>query len=114
MFIKKRIRTNHIVILSSQTGPEEDIGVFELDRKHRDKGCLMVGYHYIIRRDGMVETGRELDRLGHHRRKYNKDSVYVCLIGKDGNFTEEQLAVLPDIEDELKDLYPSADVIDMT
>lgn len=114
MFIKKRTNTNHIVILSSKTGPEEDIGITELERQHRDKGCVMVGYHYVIRRDGTIETGRELDRMGHHRRKYNKDSVYVCLIGSDKNFTKAQLAVLPEIEEELLELYPNSQTIDMT
>lgn len=113
MFIKQRTKTNHIVILATATGLE-DIGVKELDRQHRDKGCMMVGYHYVIRRDGMVETGRELDRLGHHSRRYNKDSVYVCLVGSDGNFTDEQLNALVEIEKELTDLYPKAETIDLT
>lgn len=114
MFIKDRINTNNIIILGSNTEEHEDIGAEELDRRHRDKGCIMIGYHYIIRRDGMVETGRELDKLGHYKRKYNKDSVYVCLIGKEENFTQEQLLVLPDIEDELRDLYPRAKVMNLT
>jgi len=114
MFIKKRDNTRHIVIVSSKTKPEEDIGVRELDRIHRDKGCVMVGFHYVIRRDGMVETGRELERRGHYRRRYNPDSVYVCLIGSSGNFTKEQDLVLPDIVDELSDMWPDAEVIDMT
>lgn len=114
MFIKNRNKTNNIIFLASQTEANEDIGVSELDRKHRDKGCVMVGYHYIIRRDGMVETGRELDKLGHHRRTYNRDSVYVCLIGKGGNFTKEQLEAVQEIEAELTDLYPKAEIIDLT
>ena len=111
MFIKDRIKTYNIIILSSGTEPNEDIGAAELDRRDRDKGCVMIGCHYIIRRDGMVETGRELDKLGHYKRKYNKDSVYVCLIGKEGNFTESQKLVLEDIKDELRDLYPRAQVL---
>jgi N-acetylmuramoyl-L-alanine amidase len=114
MFIKQRTQTKHIVVLSTQTKPEEDIGVKEIDRLHRDKGCMTIGYHYVIKRDGMIETGRELDRLGHHSRRYNRDSVYVCLVGTDGNFTNEQLASLTEIEAELTDLYPKAEIIDLT
>lgn len=114
MFIKQRIRTDHIVILATNTSPKEDIGVKELDRMHRTKGCIMVGYHYIIKRDGMVETGRELDRMGHHARRYNKDSVYVCLVGMDGNFTPAQMTALVEIETELTELYPTAEIIDLT
>ncbi len=114
MFIKERINTNNIIILASKTPPNENIGADELDRQHRNRGCMMIGYHYVIRRDGLVETGRELDKRGHFRQKYNKDSVYVCLIGKEDNFTEEQLEAMVEITDELRDLYPKATALDFT
>ena len=113
MFIKNRTKTNNIIVLTTKTEAKEDIGVRELDRLHRDKGCVMVGFHYIIKRDGMVETGRELDKLGHHRRKYNRDSVYVALVGKDDNLTDEQAVSLDEILEELKDLYPEAEVLEL-
>ena len=114
MFIKNRPKTNNIVVLATNTEADEYLGVEELDREHRDKGCVMVKYHYVIRRCGMVETGRELDKFGHHRRKFNRDSVYVCLVGQEGNFTGEQIESLLEIERELKDLYPTAQIIDLT
>jgi N-acetylmuramoyl-L-alanine amidase len=114
MFIMKRLRTDNIVILATDTPPQTDIGVKEIERMHRDKGCACIGYHYVIKRDGMIETGRELERRGHHSRRYNRDSVYVCLVGTDGNFTDEQLASLVEIETELTDLYPEAEIIDLT
>ena len=110
MFIKNRINTRNIVIFPSRTKADQDIGASEIDRKDRDKGCAMIGCHYVIRRDGMVETGRELDKMGHYKRRYNKDSVYVCVVGESGNYTEAQKVVLDDIEDELKDLYPRAEI----
>lgn len=114
MFIKNRETTNRIVVLTTQTAADEDIGFRELDRKHRNRGSVMCGFHYIIKRDGMVETGRELDKHGHHRRKYNRDSVYVAMVGKDINLTEEQAVSLEEILAELRDLYPSAQVLDLT
>ena len=114
MFIKNRISTNNIVFLASRTEPEEDLGVVEFDIRHRDKGCVMVGYHYVIKRDGMIETGRELDKRGHHRRRYNKDSVYVCVVGADANFTPQQLSSVQTLEAELVDMYPEAQIVDLT
>lgn len=114
MFIKNRIRTDFIIFLSTRTKPDEDIGLKELDRRDRNKGCAMIGSHYILRQDGMVETGRELDKRGHRRRNYNDRAVYVDIVGEDGTFTDAQLEVLPDIEDELRDLYPQAEILDFT
>jgi N-acetyl-anhydromuramyl-L-alanine amidase AmpD len=114
MFIKNRIRTDYIIILPTKTNPDEDIGFKELDRRDRNKGAVMCGSHYIIKRDGMVETSREVDQRGNRRRKYNATAVFVDIVGKDENFTQAQLEALPDIEDELRDLYPPAELLDLT
>ncbi len=112
MYTRERLKTKRLVLLSTGTEDDEDIGVAELDRKHRNKGCLSIGFHYVIRRDGMVETGRPLTTFGNYRRDYNEDSVYVCLVGKVGNFTKEQALVWPDIKDEILDMWPGLEIID--
>jgi hypothetical protein len=38
-----------------------DIGVAEIDKWHRGRGFYMIGYHDVIRRDGSVEQGRDID-----------------------------------------------------
>lgn len=114
MFIKNRTETRRLVIVSSKTKPQEDIDATDLDRRDRNKGSVMINVHYVVKRDGTVETGRELDKLGNYNRRYNKDSVFVLLVGSRDNLTKEQKAVYPDIEDELTDLYPIEEVIDLT
>lgn len=112
MHILNREQTKHIVILPTYQDPNLDAR--ELDRIHRNQGCAMIRYHYLIRLDGMVETGRELDKRGNHRRSYNKNSVYVALSGVKDNFNSEMFKELEEIVAELQDLYPHADTIDLT
>lgn len=114
MYIKNRTETKYIILIPTKTKPEEDLGFADIDRRDRNKGAAMCGCHYIIKRDGMVETGRELDTRGHRRRTYNDTAVYVDLVGKEDNFTQAQMEVLPDIVNELEDLYPRAKILNFT
>lgn len=112
MYIKNRTETKYIILLPTKT--KANTGFKEIDRRDRDRGAVMCGAHYIIKQDGMVETGRELDKRGHRRRKFNDRAVYIDIVGKDKEFTKAQYAVAPDIIDELRDLYPKAEVLDFT
>jgi N-acetyl-anhydromuramyl-L-alanine amidase AmpD len=79
-----------------------DIGVAEIRRWHvNDNGWSDVGYHFVIRRNGLVEQGRHLDHEGAHVHGYNDVAVGVCLVGgvdehgkAENNFTPEQLVSL--------------------
>ena len=90
-----------IVIHCSATSPKQDIGLAEIDRWHRQRGMLRVGYHRIIRRDGTIENGRSLNEPGAHAAGFNRQSIGVCLVGgvdvrnkPEDNFTPEQWAAL--------------------
>lgn len=48
-----------------------------------------VGYHYVIRTDGVLECGRSLAEVGAHARGFNARSIGICLIGTD-KFTQAQ------------------------
>ena len=54
-----RQETKYIVIHCSQTRPSQKIGAKEIDRWHREKGWLKIGYAIVIKRDGTIEQGRE-------------------------------------------------------
>lgn len=79
----KRNSTTHIVVHCSASKPSQDWGLYEIDRMHRARGFLKVGYHYIIRRDGTIELGRPVDDVGAHAKTggYNNWSVGICLVG---------------------------------
>ena len=53
----------------------------DIDRWHRERGWLKIGYHYVIKRDGTVETGRELEEVGAHAKGHNAISVGICMVG---------------------------------
>lgn len=97
----KREVTNLIVIHCAATRPSMDIGLREIRQWHVQQGWLDVGYHYIIRRDGTVETGRPRDVVGSHVKGHNFESLGICMVGgiddagkPQDNFTDAQWAAL--------------------
>ena len=57
------------------------------------RGWSDIGYHYVIRRNGLVEKGRSLDIMGAHVRGHNSDSIGLCWIGLN-DMTPKQLKSL--------------------
>ena len=116
-------KIEHIIIHCSATPPDMDIGAVEIRCWHTDlppkgNGWADIGYHYIIRRDGVVEKGRDDSVVGAHARPWNSNSIGVCLVGgiaKDGtsddNFTDAQRASLKTLIENLTSAYPHSDVI---
>ena len=112
-------KTDYIVIHCSATPPEMDIGSKEIDRWHRARGFFRIGYHFVIRRDGTVEHGREMNSIGAHAKGINDRSVGIVLIGgvaddkktPEDNFTPQQWATLDQLVSELESHYPKAQVI---
>ena len=113
-----RKETKEIIIHCAATKPSMDVDAETIDRWHRERGWLKIGYHYVIKRDGTVETGRELEEVGAHAKGHNAISVGICLIGglsednqPENNFTDEQWDELGTLVDSLKAKYPEASVI---
>ncbi len=113
-----RTNTDYIIVHCSDTYPAQDIGVDEIRRWHMDKGWRDVGYHFVIRRDGTVENGRDLDDIGAHARGVNRASVGICLVGgksrlrgADSNFTRAQFKALERLLDSMHRQYPGATVL---
>ena len=78
----KRTRTTKIVVHCSATPSDRDVDAAEIRRWHVDEnGWDDIGYHFVIRRDGTIEPGRDLDAVGAHCLSVNYESVGVCLVG---------------------------------
>lgn len=107
-----------IVVHCSATPPDMDIGADEIRRWHiEDNGWSDIGYHYVIRRTGVIEHGRPLDYQGAHVRGHNHESVGICLVGgvnkdaqPDANFTAAQYASLESLISLLLPRFPGAAV----
>ena len=73
------IRKVYIHCSASDVGEHDDISV--IDRWHRERGFLMVGYHLFMKRDGSVQTGRVFNTKGAHVKFHNDRSIGFCLSG---------------------------------
>lgn len=107
-----------LVVHCSATQAKSDIGAKEITRMHRERGFLTIGYHFVIRRSGTVEGGRELDTIGAHAEGWNSRSVGICLVGgidKNGkaenNFTDDQFHALAILLQVLREKFPKASVL---
>lgn len=116
---KPRERTDYIAIHCSATGPKADIGAKDIDKWHRAKGWACIGYHYVIRRNGTVEEGRDEKVIGAHVENWNSVSIGICMVGgvdaddinkAENNFTKEQFASLKQLLIDLKSRYPKAKI----
>ena len=93
------------------------VNAAEIDRWHRRKGWLEIGYHFVITRDGKLEFGRNTDVQGAHVRGHNHDSVGICMVGgvdennnPEDNFNPEQFETLKAVLDFLRKAYPDAEI----
>lgn len=77
-----------IVVHCSATRAGQDIGKSEINRMHVARGFNCIGYNFVVRIDGTVETGRSLQIDGAHCNSkgfsgvsYNKHSIGICYVG---------------------------------
>lgn len=92
------------VIHCADTPDDMDIGVKEIREWHIARKFSDIGYHYVIRRDGTIEVGRPLEKMGAHAKGYNRNSVGTCLVGRD-SFTHAQFEALRTIDNFLRKVY---------
>jgi N-acetylmuramoyl-L-alanine amidase len=47
----------------------------------RDRGWRDIGYHWVIRRSGVIEAGRPEKEVGAHVEGHNTGSIGICYVG---------------------------------
>jgi hypothetical protein len=105
-----------IIIHCSAVRPNQKSGVKEIDRWHRAKGWKYgCGYHFVVRRDGTVETGRPMEIIGAHCEHHNAHSIGICYEGgldAEGHPTDTrtflQKRVMRALLEELHAKFPNA------
>lgn len=109
-----------IVVHCSATRAGQDIGKSEINRMHVARGFNRIGYNYVVRIDGTIETGRSLQIDGAHCNSkgfsgvsYNKHSIGICYVGgldKSGKAadtrTDAQIKALRELIAKLVKEYP--------
>ena len=85
----KRPKTEIIVIhhtekLNPETNEpmDDDSSALRVHKWHIEhNGWAGIGYHYLIRKNGMIEQGRLPEMMGAHVYGYNDNSIGICLAG---------------------------------
>ena len=77
----KRQITDTIVIHCTQTPKDMEVDVEKVTQWHKDRGFDTIGYHYLIKRDGTLQLGRDEDVVGAHAVAVNGTSIGVALAG---------------------------------
>lgn len=108
------------IIIHCSASQDKDIGYDEIKHLHtapkteeiqwgkyktHGKAWSDIGYHFVIRRNGDIENGRDLDRMGAHAPKHNYNSIGICMVGEDNNFTEPQWTSLKYLVHDLLDTH---------
>lgn len=115
-----RKATNWIVIHCSATRAiQSNISAKDIKSWHLQKGWSDIGYHFVIKRNGVVEKGRDIDLVGAHVEGHNADSIGICLVGglnddtykPENNYTQQQWDALEKLVSTLTKKYPAAKVL---
>lgn len=118
----RRTSTDLIVVHCSATRPQQDVDANTIREWHMAKGWQDIGYHFVIKRNGLIELGRPLEDVGAHAAGFNSRSVGICLAGgldHEGNpltqhpagFTPPQHDSLALLLKTLRSIYPSATIL---
>lgn len=70
-----------IIIHCSAVRPGQKSSAAQIDIWHRRLGWKGIGYHYVVRRNGDIETGRPEQVAGAHCAGHNRHSIGVCYEG---------------------------------
>ena len=98
-------KPERITVHCAGTANGKKLTIHNVRKWHIDeRGWDDVGYHYFIRLNGMIETGRDLGTQGAHVRGDNKNNVGICLAGTDC-YTKEQLHSLRALINQLRETY---------
>ena len=109
-----------IIVHCSASPDFQDIGFKEIDQWHHQRGLregwiprngIWCGYHFLIRRNGIIELGRTIDDPGVHVEGENADSVGIWLIGTH-EFTENQVKSLKRIIEGLQAEFEEAKIFE--
>ena len=108
-----------IIIHCSAVRPDKEYGVRDIDLDHRQRGWKYgCGYHYVVRRDGTIETGRPLEMVGAHCLHHNRHSIGICYEGgidakgeQADTRTDAQKKAMRELLERLHQQFPKAMIV---
>ena len=77
------MRTITLIIIHCSATPEgKSLSAEACRQDHiRHRRFRDIGYHFYITRDGEIQPGRPLEKVGAHCLKHNKHSIGICYEG---------------------------------
>jgi len=116
-----------IVIHATETYTNKDLGAVEINNLQVELGHEGIGYHYVIRRDGRLQRGRPVNRIGEHASTNGHDtySIGIAMVGglnvssgennatdyrSSQSFTREQFTTLEKFVNSYYRRYPGGQV----
>lgn len=108
--LENRTDTQFIVIHHAKA---KTCSVQDIDAWHKNNGWAGIGYHFFLRKDGIIYRGRPQHTQGAHAKGYNHNSIGICL---EGDFsveepTQAQEASLIELARYLISIYPKVRVV---
>ena len=109
-----------LVIHCSAVKPDQTSSAAQIDTWHRrdNHWKFGIGYHYVIRRDGTIESGRPEWMIGAHCLNHNAHSLGICYEGgldirgdPADTRTPAQKAAMRTLLEELHARYPGAVIV---
>lgn len=80
--LDQRKITDMIVIHHTGSGIDVDISAEAIDQSHKyEQDWTMIGYHFVIRKDGTIERGRPEWAIGSHAYGENSHTIGIHLSG---------------------------------
>ena len=107
-----------IILHYTETQEDIDFDVSDVKEWHLDRGFSDIGYHFLIKLDGEIQKGRDLDKIGAHCKTQNSDSIGICYVGgkcADGTLgdtrTKEQIEAIDLLIQSLRVIFPKENLI---
>lgn len=90
---------------SASDNPDHD-NVATMDLWHKQRGWSGVGYHFFIRKSGLLEIGRDIEKVPAAQEGNNAGTIAICLHGlARAKFTEQQFEALRSLCQQINAAY---------
>jgi N-acetylmuramoyl-L-alanine amidase len=118
MIFKSKRDIKYIVIHCTATKEGYSFDSKDINRWHKGLGWSEIGYNYVIKLDGTLELGRNVDKVPSHVKGYNSNSIGVVYVGgldenmksKDTRNNLQKIELIRLLK-KLKALYPNAKIL---
>lgn len=87
-FSEENFPIKQLICHVTATSDLKDFSAKDIDDWHKQNGWLSqtgkhIGYHYVVRRSGLIEKGREDFEIGSHVYGHNRHTVGIVWVGLD-------------------------------